>query len=150
MNEQLPGQPQEKFSVVNAHIPETVRAFAEECVLKTRERYTRMNTVGKEGVQALEEVMLAAQSAARAIGERAFHYTVINVETAFDAAQAMARANTIPEAIRIQASYIQHQLTIGSEQTKTLFELSAKGTRQTFDGLNLAATKTFEQFKTVS
>ena len=138
------------FSAVNAHIPETVRAFAEECVLKTRERYTRMNAVGKEGVQALEEVMLAAQSGSRTIGEKAFHYTVINVETAFDAAKAMTRANTIPEAIRIQASYIQQQLAIGSEQTKTLFELSAKVAKQTFDGLNRAATKTFEQFKAVS
>ena len=92
-------QPQVTFGAVNAPIPENVRAFAEESVLKTREGYAKMNAVGKEGVRALEEVMRAAQSGARAIGEKAFHYTVINVENAFDAAQAMARERGIGSPI---------------------------------------------------
>lgn len=150
MNDQLTRQAQEMFSAVkDAHIPENVRAFAEESVMKTREGYTKTSAIAKDGVMALEEVMVAAHAGAKAIGEKVLNHSVANAETAFDAAQAMARAKTIPEAFGLQAKLMQQQLAIGSEQAKELFDLYAKVARQTFDSFSTAATKTFAQFKDV-
>ena len=86
----------------------------------------------------------------RAIGEKVLQNSVVNTEAAFDAAQAIARAKTFPEAVRLQANFVQQQLAVASSQTKELFELSTKVAKQTFETLNVAATKGFEQLKKAS
>ena len=91
--------------------------------------------------------MLASQAGAKAIGEKIVHNTAINTEAAFDAAEAIARADTLPEAARLQANFFQQQLAIAGAQTKELFELSTKVAQQTFETMNSAAAKSFEQFK---
>ena len=63
------------------------------------------------------------------------------------AAQAIARAKTLPEAARLQADFVQQQATAATAQTKELLELSAKVTKQTFESVNAAAAKSFEQMK---
>ena len=151
MNDQFTRQAQEMFSAAkDPRIPESVQAFAEESVMKTREGYTKMSAVAKDGVMALEEVMVAAHAGAKAIGDKVLNHSVANAETAFDAAQAMARAKTIPEAFGLQAKFMQQQLATGCEQAKELLELSMKVARQTFDSFSTAATKSFEQLKKVS
>ena len=44
-------------------------------------------------------------------------------------------------------SIVTGQLTASANQTKELFELSAKIAQQTFETMNAAAAKTFEQMK---
>lgn len=142
MNEQFTHQAQEMFSAVkDARIPENVQAFAEESVAKTRDAYQKINAATKDGVKLLEEVMLTAQSGALALGEKVLTNTAANTEAVFDAAQAIARARTLPEAARLQADFFQQQLAATSAQTKELFELSAKLARQTFECMNTAATR---------
>ena len=62
-------------------------------------------------------------------------------------AEAIAKAKTVPEVLKLQTSYFQQQLTASANQTKELFELSAKIAQQTFETMNAAAAKTFEQMK---
>lgn len=148
MNDQFTRQAQEMFSAAkDARIPENIQAFAEESVQKTREAYSKMSSVAKDNVQVMEEVMLAAHAGAKAIGEKVMYNTTSNTEAAFDAAQSIARARTFPEAARIQAEFVQAQLAAAGSQTKELFELSTKVAKQTFESLNVAATKSFEQLK---
>ena len=148
MNEQFARQAQEMFNVAkDARIPENMQVFAEESVAKTREAYQKINAVAKDGVKVIEEVMLTAHAGARALGEKVLTNTAANTEAAFDAAQAIARARTLPEAARLQADFVQQQLAIASAQTKELFEMSAKVARQTFESMNSATSKTFEQLK---
>ena len=64
-----------------------------------------------------------------------------------EAAQAIARAKTFPELLRLQTSFVQQQFSAAGAQSKELFELSTKVAQQTFESLNTAATKTFEQIK---
>ncbi len=61
----------------------------------------------------------------------------------FEAAQALARAKTLPEFLRLQTQFVQQQFTTAGAQSKELFELSTKVAQQTFESLNTAATKTF-------
>jgi phasin len=148
MNEQFTRQAQEIFNAAkDARIPENVQAFAEESVAKTRDAYQKLNTAAKDNAKVMEEVMLNAHAGARALGEKIMTNTAANTEAVFDAAQALARARTLPEAARLQADFMQQQMAAASAQTKELFELSTRVARQTFESMNAATTKTFEQFK---
>lgn len=148
MNEQFTRQAQEMFNAAkDARIPENVQAFAEESVAKTREAYTKMAAVTKDGAKVVEDVVLAAHAGAKSIGEKVFENTLSNAEAVFDAAQAIARARTLPEAARLQADFFQQQFAAASAQTRELFELSSKVARQTFETVNTAATKSFDQMK---
>jgi hypothetical protein len=148
MNDQFTRQAQDMFAAAKeARIPENVQAFAEESVIKTREAYVKAQAVTKDGVKVAEDIMLAAHAGAKAIGEKLLHNTTVNTEAAFDAAQAIARAKTLPEAARLQANFMQQQMAVASAQTKELFELSTKVAKQTFESMNTAATKAFDQMK---
>lgn len=141
-------QTQEFFSAAkDARIPEQVQAIAEDSVTKARETYDRFSTAAKDSAKVLEDVVSAAQAGAKTIGDRVLRNTEANTEAAFEAAQAIARAKTLPELIRLQSSFVQQQFATAGAQSKELFELSTKVAQQTFENLNSAATKTFEQIK---
>ncbi|MCB1513993.1 MAG: phasin family protein [Hyphomicrobiaceae bacterium] len=148
MNEQFARQAQDMFAAAkDARIPENLQVMAEEGVVKTREAYQKMSAVAKDGAKVVEEVLLASQAGAKALGEKMLHNTAVNTEAAFDAAQAIARAKTLPEVVRLQADFLQQQFAVAGAQSKELFELSARVTKQTIDTVNAAATKGFEQLK---
>jgi hypothetical protein len=148
MNEVFARQATEMFGdAKNARIPDNVQAIAEESVAKTRDAYQKINTVAKDGVKVIEEVVLTAQAGAKALGEKVMSNTNANTDAAFDAAQAIARARTLPEVARLQADFMQQQFAVANAQAHELFELSAKIARQTLETVNAAATKTFEQMR---
>ena len=151
MNEQFTRHAQDMFNVAkDVRIPENLQVFAEDGVAKSREAYVKMNSVAKDGVKVVEDVVLAAQAGAKTIGEKVMANTEVNVEAAFEAAQAISRARTMPEAVRLQADYMQQQFATAGSQSKELFELSTKVVRQTLESMNAAATKGFEHLKKTS
>ena len=148
MTDQFIRQAQEIFAAAKeTRIPENVQAIVENSVAKTREAYSTMNSAAKDGVKVLEDVMVAAHAGAKTIGEKIIRNTETNAEAAFDAARAISRAGTLPEVVRLQTSFLQNQFAVASAQTKELFELSTKVAHQTFETMNSAATKTFEQIQ---
>ena len=48
-------------------------AFAEDSVAKTRDAYSKMSAAAKEGAQAAEEIMQAAQAGAKSFGDKVLH-----------------------------------------------------------------------------
>lgn len=148
MNEQFAQTAKEAFNAAKeARIPENVQAIAEESVAKSREAYQKLNAAAKDNMKAFEELITTAQAGARALGEKVLTNTAANAEAAFDAAQAIARARTLPEAARLQADFVQQQLSAASAQTKELLELSTKVAQQTFECMSTAARRTSASFK---
>ena len=148
MNEQFTRQAQEIFNVAkDARIPENFQAFAEDSVSKTRDAFKKFNAGAQEGAKAMEDVVLASHAGAKSIGEKVMSNTAANAEAAFDAAEAISKAKTLPEAARLQADYMQQQVAAVSAQSKELFELSTKVAKQTFESFSAAATKSVDQFK---
>jgi phasin len=140
--------PQDFFAAAkDARIPENVQAFAEDSVAKTKEVYTKLNSTAKDNVKVLEDVLVASHAGAKSIGEKILRNTEANTEAAFAAASSIAKAKTLPEALRLQTNFVQQQFAVAGAQTKELFELSTKVYQQTFQLMNSAATKTFEQLK---
>ena len=151
VQEDFARQAQDMFAAAkDARIPENMQHFAEESVSKTREIFHKFNATAKDSAKVLEDVVLASTAGNKAISEKMFQNTISNTESLFDAAAAMAKAKTLPEAAQIQAKFFQQQMTIAGTQTKELFELSTKVAKQTFESMNQAATKSFEQIKKAS
>ncbi len=148
MNEQFTKQAQDMFRAAqDAKIPETFQAMAEDGVSKTREAYHKIQSATKDNAKVVEEMVLATQAGAKAIGEKVIEHTTANTEAAFDAAQAIARARSLPEAARLQADFMQQQMAIASSQTKELIELSTRMTRQAFETMNSVASRSFETLR---
>ena len=148
MNDQFKRQAEQFLNAAkDARIPENIQAFAEESVAKSREAYDKLSAAAKDQAKVAEDVLLATQAGAKVIGSKLYANTAANTEAAFEAAHAIARAKSIPEAVRLQAEFMQKQLAIASAQTKELFELSSHVAKQTFDTVNTAASKSFEQMK---
>lgn len=141
-------QTQEFFSAAkDARIPEQVQAMAEDGVSKARETYSKMNSAAKDNAKVFEDMLLTAQAGAKSIGDKVLKNTEANTEAVFDAAEAFARAKTLPELVQLQSAFMQQQFKAAGAQSKELFELSTKVAQQTFESMNSAATKTFDQMK---
>ena len=144
MTDQFTRQVQEILAATkDARIPENVKALAEDSVAKTREAYSKMNSAARDGVKIFENVMVSAQAGANSIGEKVLRNAEANTEAIFDAAQAISRAATLPEILRLQTSFVQKQLAAASAQTKELFELSMKVTQQDVRALELGCHQSF-------
>jgi len=148
MNKPLTRRAQEMLSAAMVgHIPENIRAIAEDRLAKTRTSYTKINSVTKDSVKALEDIFDAAHSGAKMISEKILRNTEENVEAALDAAEAIARAKTLPEAATLQANFMRRQLALVGTQTQEIFEISAKVAQQAFESMNSARTTTYENFR---
>jgi hypothetical protein len=146
MKEDFARQASEVFGAAkNGRIPDSVQAFAEESVANTRQTYRMVDTLAKHGVKVLEDVVLAAQAGAKALGEKLMTNANANAEAVFDAARAIARARTLPEVARIQGDLMHHQLAVTNEQTKELLDISTNIAVQTLKTVNAAVSKTLEQ-----
>jgi len=131
----------------NARVPENLSVLAEDVIAKSREAFDQFQSVSKDSTRSLETVLQTAQDGARAIGERVLHNIERNTELAFEAAEAMARAKTIPEILSVHSRFFQQQMTVSASQSRELLELSAKVTQQTLELMNAAALKTFKHVK---
>jgi phasin len=148
MNEQLTKQAQDFFNAAkDARIPDNVQAFAVESVAKSREAYNKLAAASKDGVKVVEDIMIAAHAGAKTIGDKVVQNAMVNTEAAFDAAQQMARARSLPEVAKLQADFMQQQFAAASNQARELIELSSKVARQTFETFNSAAAKSLDQMK---
>lgn len=148
MNEHFTRQAEQFFSAAkDAKVPENVKAMVADGVAKTREAYEKASTVAKDQVKVAEEMMLASQAGAKTLGSKILENTTTNAGAAFDAAQAIARAGSLPEVARIQAEFMQKQLAIAGAQTRELFELSSRVAQQTIQTFNSATAKSFETMK---
>lgn len=147
MNKPLTRRAQEMLNAAMVgRIPETVRAIAEDSVGKTRTNCAKINSVTKDGMKALEDIIDVAHSGAKTIGEKILRNTEVNVEAALDAAEDIARAKTLPEVATLQANFVRQQLIIVGTQAQEIYEISAKVAQQALESMNSARTTAYENF----
>ncbi len=142
MTEHIARQAQDMLAAAaKTEVPAEVRAFAQESVAKTREAFDKWNVGARQSTRVLEEVLLAARTGVKTIGEKALGNALANTEAAFDAAEGVARARTVPEAAQLQARFVQERLAALNAQGKALFELSIRVAKETTDTLAAIATE---------
>ena len=142
MNEYIAQQTQAFMAnAANTQVPADVQAFAQDSVARAREAFAKWSAGTQSGIRAIDRVMLANQSGAKTIGDKVLSNVQAAAEAAFDAAQGLARAKTLPEVAKLQAKFVQEQLAMASQQGKALLELSAKIAEETTDTLTAIATR---------
>ncbi len=131
----------------DARIPENVTAMVEDNVAKTREVYDKLSTVAKDSAKVIENVVGVSQAGVKTIGEVLLHNTEQNAIAVLDAAQAIARAKTVPELMQLQSNFIQQQFALAAAQSQELIELSTKVAQQTFQSVNVASIGELMKFR---
>ncbi len=128
-------------------VPANVQTLIEQSFAKMQSSYSAASTQTQENARALEEVLSTSQKEARAIGDKVLRDAEANADAFFKAANALARAKTLPEVVSLQTDFVSRQLKAYETQGKELFELSTKLAQQTFDGFNSVVATSFRQFK---
>jgi hypothetical protein len=128
-------------------VPEQLQTAIASGVSSSRASFDKATEYTKANLKTAEKIVLAAQTSSKEIGEKVLGHAETNAKAAFEAAATLARAKTFPELARLQANFIQQQLSVMHGQSQELFQLSAQLAQQTFATINSAVTKNFEQFK---
>ncbi len=134
-------------NAADVRVPEQMQHFAEDSVAKSREAYAKMTVVAQDAQKALAEVSTVATQSAKTLGDKVLANLTANTNAVFDAAEAMARSKSIPEAMKLQTTFMQSQMAKASEQSREFFELSTKLAQQTFATFNTVASKSMTNGK---
>jgi hypothetical protein len=139
-------KPRDMFDPPEAiRIPEHVQTFIETGVSTTRDSFDKATEYAKQHMRTVEQVVQAAQSTSKQLGDKVLGHAETNVEAVFKAAQNFARAKTLPELARLQSDFFQQQLTVATAQGQELFELTTQLAQNTFATINSAVTKRYKQ-----
>ena len=142
MKQDPASQAVEMFSSVNnADVPVAVRKIVEESVAKGRQTYEDMSALASKNHDAWREARRVAEAGARDIQAKLVDNTARNIEAAFEAANAMARAKTVAELLQLQADFTQQQFAVFANQSKELLDLSFNVATRT------AASSMFDKVK---
>ena len=100
--QQMFGQAEKLFK--DARVPEQVQAIAQEGVAKSRELYVKSTAAAQEGAKLMTEVAETAWSSTKVLNDKLTQNLTANTAAMFDAAQAMAKAGSLPELPSCRAS----------------------------------------------
>jgi phasin family protein len=143
MNRQLGNQAfsQAEQFLKDTRLPENVQAIAQQSVAKTQEFYTKSTAVAQESAKVLTEVAETVWGSTKMLNEKLVQNLTANIDASFAAAHAIAKAQSLPEAFKLQTEFFQKLAAQTSEQTKEFFDLSTRATQHVVEQVQAASTK---------
>ena len=130
-------------------LPQHLQTMIAGGVGNSRTSYDKAAQYAKNNLKTADNIIAAAQTSGKEIGEKVLALAEINVRAAFEAAAAFSRARTLPELARLQANFAQQQLAVAHAQSQDLLQLYAQLAQQTFANINSAVAKNFEQLQKI-
>lgn len=141
LNGEFAKQTEEFFrAATSVGMPESLKALAEDSVAKSRETCEKFAAAARDASNAFSKVGETTSEGIREIGEKALANFSKNTTAAFDAAEAVMRAKSLPEAAQLQVDFVRSQLAKSNEQAREMLELSARIGRQAFETFASAAS----------
>jgi len=128
----------------DAHVPENMQAFAQQGVAATQEMYAKTAAVAQDGAKAFTEIADTAWGSTKMLNDKVAQNVTINFEAAFEAAQKIATAKSLPEIMKLQSEYFQKFFAQATEQTKEFVDLSTRATQLVFEKAQAATSKSFK------
>lgn len=125
-------------------VPENVQAVAQQGVAASREVYAKAAAAALDGAKVMNEIADTAWASTKMLNERIVQNMAANAEAAFNAAQAMAAAKTLPEIAKLQGEFVQKLAAQTAEQTRELLDLSTRATQHLFETAQSAAARSFK------
>ena len=140
--QQMFGQAEKLFK--DARVPEQVQAMAQEGVAKSRELYVKSAAAAQDGAKLVTEVAETAWSSTKVLNDKLLQNVTANTEAMFDAAQAIARAGSVPEAVKLQGQFLQQFVATSTAQAKEFYDLSTRATQHLVETVQSAAGKSMK------
>ncbi len=103
-------------------IPSETRAVAERSIERAKHAFDVYIRATQNAAGAIERRVEPGQVGAQEVSKKAMHFALRNAITAFEFAQKIVQAKSIPEFIRLLNDYLQSQMQVLSEQVKDLGE----------------------------
>src|SRR4029079_4675087 len=104
-------------------LPENVQAIAQQGVAKTHEFYTKSAATAQESAKVLTEVAETAWGSTKMRSEKLVQNVTANIEASFVVAHAIAKAQSLPEALKLQTEFFQKLAAQTTEQPTRVFRL---------------------------
>ena len=133
----------EKF-FKEARVPEPVQSLIQDSVGKSREFYSQAAAATQDGAKVLTELAETTWSSTKMLNDKVLQNVSANAEATFDAAQAIAKAKSLPEVAKIQSEFVQQLTGKVAAQSKEFFDLSARATQQLFEAMQAATNKSLK------
>jgi phasin len=114
-------EPFEQFAM-----PNEVRAFVEQSVAQARAAFDGIAQAANQAVSQWHGQAQAARAGASEIAHKSMAYAEQNMAANFDFAQKLMHAKDPSEVMRLQAEYLQQQMTLLSTQAQELGQSAAK------------------------
>ena len=134
----------------DVRLPENVQAIAQQGVAKTHEFYTKSAATAQESAKVLTEVAETAWGSTKMLNEKLVQNFTANIEASFVVAHAIAKAQSLPEALKLQTEFFQKLAAQTTEQTKEFFDLSTRATQHVFEQVQAGATKAMKSVPELS
>lgn len=143
MNRQLGNQAfsQAEHFFKDARLPENIQVLAQQGVAKTHEFYTKSAATAQESARVLTDVADIAWGSTKMLNEKLAQNFTANIEASFAAAHAIAKAQSLPEALKLHTEFFQKLAAQTTEQTKEFFDLSTRASQHVFEQVQAAAAK---------
>ena len=125
----------------DVRLPENVQAIAQQGVAKTHEFYTTSAATVQESAKVLTEVAETAWGSTKMLNEKLVQNFTANIEASFAVAHAIAKAQSLPEALKLQTEFFQKLAAQTTEQTKEFFDLSTRATQHVFEQVQAGTAK---------
>lgn len=122
-------------------VPENIQAIAQLGVAKTHEYYTKSVATAQENAKGLTDAAETAWGSTKMLNQKLAQNLTANVEASFAAAHAIAKAQSLPEVLRLQTEYFQKLALQTTEQVKEFFDLSTRATQHVVEQVQAASAK---------
>jgi hypothetical protein len=123
----------------DARVPENVKALAQGVAI-SKEIYAKTAAAAQDGAKILIEIADTAWDSTKMLYKKMVQSLTANAEAAFNAAQAIATAKSLPEIAMLQSAFAQKFAAQAREQTKEFFDLSTRATQHLLEKAQAAAT----------
>jgi hypothetical protein len=127
--------------LMDACLSEEIQALAQESVARSREIYRVSAAAAQSGVRLFVEVAETAWGSAKLLNDKVARNVASNAAAAFSAAEACARAGSLPEIATLQGNFLQQLLTVTSEQTREFIDLSTRATQHVLETMQGASAR---------
>ncbi len=115
-----------------------------EGVDKSLSALTEVNTVSKKNVEAVVEAVTAATRGAEALSAQSLAFTKKSWEDGVSAAQALAGARSIQEAIELQTSFAKSAMEAYLAECTRMTDTMTASVKDTFKPINERVTAVVE------
>lgn len=129
---------------LDASVPESVRAFAEQTVTQARDAYERSKDAMEESIDAMERSFDAAGQGATAFNRKLIDIAQRNLNSGFDLAKNLASAKNIGEIVELQSEFVRNQFEVLANQASEIRALTTKIAADTTEPLKSQVSRSIE------